>query len=670
MTSRGKETRRTAGILLLFLVLLLLFFFPAFISQPLSAQTVISTGSLRGQVTDSTGAAISAVRVELLEERTGTSSTRITDREGRFVFPSLVVGSYSMEATASGFRTSRMYGVTVQLGQRSTSDVRLQPGGTDESVNVTATTPVLRTTESTLNVVVNRALLDGLQLSGRRYTDFALLTPNSSPDGEAGLVSFAGEQGGEDSGYANGNGANVFTVDGANATSGYFGNARGGERVPYIFGENSIQEFQVAVSPYSAAYGGGATGFLNTVTKSGADAFHGNAFYFNRNSGTGANDAIDKANGIPRPVDVLQQFGAAMGGPIAHKRAWFFFDYEQQRERDPVSVINSDYEGVTQADFDVPQNILLPAANAALPVPGAISHPDPTNPVYLQQVSNALNAIHSNLGTHSRFRNDLVLFSKFDYQPDEKDRLFLSLNLNKFDSPNGEITTTSTPLFGVSTLANSFVHDYQASAGWTHAFSGNLLNEFHGSFSRGDQYSTPTGLVDAALPSILLSIPSDFELGNAGFAGGRTNEEQWELAESIDYVHGKHSFKFGVEGNRTHVTDLSFGGFDPDAQRQNGTLAGTYEFSSFTNFALGIYDSFSQAAGNPKFLFDVPYVGFYAQDTYQIFPRLTLDVGLREDFQIYPQPQQNPSVPLTGQFPNQYQRLAPRLGCSMRTSTD
>jgi hypothetical protein len=156
----------------------------------------------------------------------------------------------------------------------------LQPGSIGESVDVTATTPLLRTTESTLSTVINRSLLDGLPLSGRRYTDFALLTPNSSPDGQAGLVSFAGEQGGEDSGYANGNGANVFTVDGANATSVYFGNARGGERVPYVFGENSIQEFQVAVSPYSAAYGGGATGFLNTVTKSGADALHRKCILF------------------------------------------------------------------------------------------------------------------------------------------------------------------------------------------------------------------------------------------------------------------------------------------------------------------------------------------------------------------------------------------------------
>lgn len=628
----------------------------------LEAQTVMTTGSLRGRVIDPSGAVVAKVLIQVTEASTLTTTSATTNREGEFVFPSLKVGLYSLNAKVPGFRTSSIRLLTIQVGQASTAEIPLELGPASEIVDVTATTPLLRTTESTVSTVVNRSLLDGLPLSGRRYTDFALLTPNSSPDGESGLVSFAGEQGGEDTGYANGNGANVFTVDGANATSMYFGNARGGERVPYVFGENSIQEFQVAVSPYLSAYGGGATGFLNTVTKSGADDFHADAFYFNRNSGTGANDAVDKAAGIPRPVDVLQQYGGSIGGPLARNRSWFFFDYEQQREKNPMSVINSDYQGVSQADFNIPQNIQLPAPNGPLPVPSSISQPDSSNPVYLQQVSNALNAIHSNLGTHSRFRNDMVLFSKLDYQPTAGDRFYLSLNLNRFNSPNGEITNTSTPLFGISALANSFVRDYQASAGWTHTFNGNLLNEFHVSFSRGDQYSTPTGIVDPSLPSIVLSIPSNFELGNAGFAGGRTNEAQWELAEGLVYVHGNHTFKFGVEGNVSHVADLSFGGFDPDAQRQNGTLAGTYAFSSFTNFALGIYDSFSQAAGNPKFSFDVPYLGFYAQDSYKILPQLMLDIGLREDFQVYPQPHKNPVVPLTGQFPNRYQRLAPRLG--------
>jgi len=637
--------------------------FPLF----LAAQTAMTNGSLRGRVVDASGAAITTARVELTEDSTGVSSTAMTNREGEFVFPVLPVGMYSLNATAPGFRTSHIRNLTVQVGQTSTAQIPLQVGAATESMDVTATTPLLRTTESTLSTVVSRSLLDDLPLSGRRYTDLGLLTPNSSPDGQSGLVSFAGEQGGEDTGYANGNGANSFTVDGASATSNYFGNFRGGERVPYIFGENSIQEFQVAVSPYSAAYGGGATGFLNTVTKSGADAFHGNAFYYNRNSGTGANDAIDKANGIARPVDVLQQFGAAVGGPIIRKQAWFFFDYEQQREKNPISVINPAFQGLGVTDFGLPAGTQLPAPNGPLPVPSPLSTVDPGNPVYLQQVANALNGIDGNLGTHSRSRNDLALFAKLDYQARANDRLYLSLNLNRFDSPNGEITETTTPLFGISTLANSYVRDYHASAGWTHAYSSNLLNELHASFSRDHQYSTATGLVNPSLPSILLATSGaddsgTLELGNAGFAGGGTKETQWELAERIDYLHGRHNLKFGVEGNRTHVVDSSFGGFDPDAVRQNGTLGGTYAFSSLINFAQGMYDTFSQAAGNPSFTFSVPYIGVYAQDSYRVLPHMTLDFGVREDFQIYPQPKENPAFPLTGQFPNQYQRFAPRLG--------
>jgi hypothetical protein len=626
------------------------------------AQTVVTTGAIRGQVSDASGRAVPGASVQLLEDATGGKRERLTNKNGVFFFPALAVGQYFLKVSAPGFQTAEVRAVMVEIGQTTTADVRLRTGSTSQSIEVTATTPLLRTTESTLSTVVNRPLLDQVPLSGRRYTDFALLTPNASPDGQTGLVSFGGEQGGEDTGYANGNGANSFTLDGASATSTYFGNARGGERVPYVFGQNSIEEFQVTVSPYSAAYGGGATGFLNTVTKSGTDRFHGDAFYFNRNSGTGANDAVDKANRVPRPVDILQQFGAALGGPIVRRREWFFFDYEQQREKNPISTINTDYQGLGPANFGLPAGTLLPAPNGPLPVPGSNTTPDPNNPAYLQQVANALNAINSNQGTHTRYRNDLALFSKFDVQAGTNDRFYLSLNLNRFNSPSGEITLTTTPLYGTSALANSFVRDYHASSGWTHAFGNNLLSEFHASFSRDDQYSTPTGLLDPALPSIILSAPSNFELGNAGFAGGRTNEAQWELAERIDYIRGKHSFKFGVEGNRTHVTDLSFGGFDPDAQKQNGSLGGAYAFSSLQNFALGIYDTYAQSSGNPKFSFDVPYIGFYAQDTYQIGLRLTLDLGIRQDFQIYPQPRENPAFPLTGQFPNRYQRWAPKLG--------
>jgi Carboxypeptidase regulatory-like domain/TonB dependent receptor len=633
------------------------------------AQTAVNSGLIRGLTADSTGAVIANATITLISGATSTAVTRTSNSAGMFVFPAQPVGRYSMEVRADGFRTQVVKGVDVQVGQATSVNLRLQPGAGSESITVIGESPLLRTEESDLSSVVNREMLDGLPLSGRRFLDFALLVPNASPDGQQGLVTFAGEEGGQDTGYANANGANSFTVDGASATSNYFGAARGGERVPYVFGENAIEEFQVAVSPYRAEYGGAATGFVNVVTRSGSDGWHGGAFYYNRNSGTGANDAVDKAAGIPRPVNLLQQFGGSLGGPIVPHHTWFFADYEQQKQKNPISVVNPAFADLSQTDFQVPASVQLPAPNGSFPVPGSIGVPDPSNPIYLQQVSNALKAIQSDLGVRQRFRNDWSLSTRFDYHDVKDDRFYLSLNWNRFDSPSGMITASNTPLFGISALANSFVRDYHASFGWTHAFGSRLLNELRSSFSRDDQFSTPTGLVDPVLPSVVLLTTggegaggSKLELGNAGFAGGRTNEASWQLSDHVSYLHGKHTLKFGAEFTRTHVADLAFGGFDPDAQAQSGTFRGTYSFSSLTNFALGIYNNLFQSTGQPKFSFNVPYLGFYLQDSYQVRPRLTVDFGVREDFQIYPQPKENPAFSLTGQFPNRYQRITPRVG--------
>jgi len=648
--------------------------FPGFVVlllawQLVAAQTTVTTGVVRGLVSDGSDAVVPQATVALLAVSTGQHLMRNTNGAGIFIFPSQPVGAYVLEVAAPGFRKRVVPNVYVQVGQSTIVNVHLSPGTGTESITVTGESPLLRTEDSNQSSVVNRELLDGLPLSGRRFLDFALLVPNSTPDGQSGLVSFAGEQGGEDTGYANGNGANSYTVDGASATSNYFGNARGGEKVPYIFGENAIEEFQVAVSPYRAEYGGAATGMVNVVTRSGSDAVHGGAFYYNRNSGTGANDAVDKANGFPRPVNILQQFGGNFGGPVLPHRAWFFVDYEQQRQKNPITVTNSSFSGLDQTDFGVPDGVSLPAPNAAFPIPSELSVPNPNNSIYLQNVANALSAIQFSLGVQPRFGNDWSLFSKIDYRDSRDDRLYLSLNWNRFDSPSGFIVNSQTPLFGKSTLANAFVRDYHASTGWSHAYGSDLLNELHASFSRDDQYSTPTGLVNSRLPTVLLSpsggeseAGSHLQLGNAGFAGGRTNEALWQASDHLSYLRGKHTFKFGAEFARAHVTDLAFGGFDPDAQAQFGTFRGTYSFSSLTNFALGIYDNFFQSTGQPRFSFNVPYLGFYFHDTYQIHPRLTLDLGIREDFQIYPQPKMNPAFPLTGQFPNEYDRLAPRFG--------
>ena len=629
----------------------------------LLGQNVILTGAISGRVTDGSVAVIAGASVVLQNSNTGVQQTAVTNRIGLYHFSALVPGTYSVTVRMKGFRDAVSF-VQVLLGNDTVQDLRLQAGVTGETVKVAATTSLLRPTESSASNVLERSLMDDLPLNGRKYTDFMTLTPNTSYDGDTGLVSMAGQQGGEDSGYANGNGSSYFSVDGSNATSNYFADIVGRYRIPYLYGEDSIEEFQVAISPYSAIYGGGA-GFMNAVTRSGTNGCHGSAFYYNRNSVTGANDAVDKAVGNPKPSDSLQQFGGGLGGPIVVNHAWFFLDYEQQLHHNPISVINqalvTTQPGFLSSNFGLPDGTTLPPPNGPLPIPGSDTAPDAANPVYLQQVANAIHALNSNLGIKSRSGNDLVLTPRIDYQASPRDGLFLSLNFNRLDSPGGVITEPTDGNYGLQTLANAYVHTFRTSVGWTHGFSPNLLNEFHAATSQDNETSTPTGLAPN-LPTVILDSPAAFTLGNAPFSIGKVFERQYSLADRIDFVIGKHTLQFGVDWSRAWDSDTNDGGADPNEAIDFGSALGLYEFPSLQAFALGQYINFSQASGNPTFSFVVPYYGFYVQDTYRVLPGLTLELGLREDFQVYPQPSANPAFPLTGQYPNRFRRLAPRFG--------
>ena len=636
----------------------------------LTAQNVILTGSLSGRVADPSGASVPGASVVMQNLATGVQQSATTNHAGLYRFPVVMPGTYSLTASVKGFRDVQVL-VRVLVGNITSQDIKLQVGTSQDTVKVIGETPLLRPEESSANTVIDRALIEDLPLNGRKYTNFTLLTPNTSYDGDTGLVSVAGQQGGEDSGYANGNGSTYFSVDGSNATNNYFADIVGRNRVPYLFGEDSIQEFQVAVSPYTAIYGGGA-GFVNAITRSGGNSFHGSAFYYNRNSAFEANDALDKAAGNPKPEDNLQQFGAAVGGPIIRNRLWFFADYEQQLHNNPIAVINpalapnsSSLASFLTANFGIPAGTPLPAPSGPLPVPGADNDldvaADPTNSTYLQQVSNVMNALNSNLGIKPRKGNDWVITPRLDYQPTNRDGLFLSLNANHFDSPGGVILDPTVGNYGTQTLANAYVRTFQATAGWTHTFSPNVLNEFHAGTSQDSETATPTGLAPNT-PTIVLDSPAAFILGNAPFSIGRVFERQYSVSDRVDHVIGKHTLQLGLDFNRTWDSDTNDGGADPNEAIDFGSPLGLYEFADLEHFALGEYSNFNQAVGNPSFSFSVPYYGFYVQDTFRALPKLTLEMGLREDFQVYPQPAENPAFPLTGQYPNQFRRLAPRFG--------
>jgi hypothetical protein len=639
----------------------------------LPAQNVVLTGAISGRVIDPSGAVIPDAPVTLRNLATGVEQSSASNHAGLYHFSALMPGTYSVTASLQGFRDVVAL-VRIIVGNTTVQDIKLQVGAGGDTLTVTATVPLLRPAESSVSTVLDRSLINDLPLNGRKYTDFVALTPNTSYDGDTGLISVAGQQGGEDSGYANGNGSSAFTVDGTNATNNYFADILGRYRIPYLYGEEAIQEFQVSVSPYSALYGGGA-GFVNAVTRSGSNSFHGSAFYYNRNSAFGANDALDKSVGNTKPADSLQQFGLGLGGPIKRDRLWYFADYEQQLRNNPISVINPDLAtnssnlgAFVLANFFPPSVTTAPALpppNGSLPLPNLDTQPqlpsDPYYEIYLQQISNTIYALNSNLGFKSRKGNDWVLTPRLDYQASSRDGLFLSLNLNRFNSPGGVITDPTVGNYGMQTLANAYVRTFEASAGWTHTFSSRLLNEFHAGASQDHEFATPTGLAPN-MPTVVLDSPVPFTMGNAAFSIGKVFERQYSLADRVDYVAGKHTLQLGFDWSRSWDTDTNDGGADPNEAVDFGSPLGLYEFPNLEWLALGKYSQFSQAFGNPTFAFAVPYFGFYAQDSYRALPQLTLEMGLREDFQVYAQPQENPAFPLTAQYPNQFLRLAPRFG--------
>jgi len=588
-TKRFRVFIATPSLLTTRLLLAALFVLAGMAQLP--AQNVVLTGSLSGRVTDQSGAVVAGASLAVQNLQTGVAQSAETNHTGHYRFPVLTPGFYSIAATRKGFRDAQAL-VRVQVGNTTSLDIKLQVGASGDAIKVTGSTPLLRPEEASASTVLDQSFTQDLPLNGRKYTDFMVMTPNTSYDGDTGLVSVAGQQGGEDSGYANGNGSNAFTVDGSNATNNYFADIVGRNRIPYLYGEDAIEEFQVSVSPYSAVYGGGA-GFVNAVTRSGSNAFHGSAFYYDRNSATGANDALDRAAGNPKPEDALQQFGAGVGGPVLRNRLWFFVDYEQQLRNNPISVINTtlattpaNLPGFLTANFGIPAGTTLPPPNGPLPVPGSDTAPDPANPVYLQQVANAVNALNSNFGTKARKENDWVVTPRLDYQPTSGDALFFSLNLNHFNSPGGVITDPTVGNYGTQTLANACVHTFQDSVGWTHTLSSHLLNEFHVSTLQDNEISTPTGLAPNT-PTVVLDSPASFILGNAPFSVGRVFERQYSLSDRIDYVIGKHTLQFGFDWNRSWDADTNDGGADPNEAIDFGSPVGLTNFPTWRPLHLG-----------------------------------------------------------------------------------
>src|SRR4029453_8660391 len=284
-------------------------------TSPTKAQTQITTGTIQGTVTDANGAALPDTNAELKNIDTNFSRTASTDEEGRFIALQLPPGRYTLTIAKSGFATLVVENAEVTVGSTLNLPLQMKVSGVQETVTVNAT-PTVDTTKTESSTTLNELAVRSTPILGRKFEDLLTLTPGVSvvqgPDGDE--ITFAGQRGV----------FNNVSLDGGDYNNGFFGEQLGGQRAAIDITLEAVKEFQVVATGANAEFGRTAGGVINVITKSGTNAIHGSAFYFQRLEGLTANTS----DGKPLTDFHREQFGGTIGGPIQKDKAFFFFALE------------------------------------------------------------------------------------------------------------------------------------------------------------------------------------------------------------------------------------------------------------------------------------------------------------------------------------------------------
>jgi hypothetical protein len=305
-------------------------------SSSLSAQGT-DTALLRGTVGDPTGAVIPGATVTMTDDATRVSNRIKTDSAGRYIFNALKPASYRATVEAQGFKTLVQPGIVLRVGQQSDLDFSLQIGTTAETVEVTATAPLLNTVSGALGTQVTRQYLINLPLVDRNIAELAYLTPGITEVSGCDINCTGGTN------FAS-NGQRYATaeirLDGSlvSTPEGGEGGSTNGRYQPPVEG---IEEFTVQNNSFSAEYGNNGGTVINVVTKSGTNRYHGSGWYFMRRPGFDANDFFSNASSLPKGTYRHDQYGGSVGGPIIRQKTFFFFDYERTRDNAPNIVTTS-----------------------------------------------------------------------------------------------------------------------------------------------------------------------------------------------------------------------------------------------------------------------------------------------------------------------------------------
>ena len=645
-----------------------------------------TTGAIGVIVADPQGAVVPNATVTARNIETNQEETATTDGEGRARIVNLQPGTYALTVNATGFGAFTADKVVVEVGLVTSIEAPLAVGQATGQVEVTAEAPVINTTQQDFSSNVNQTSINELPINGRRASNFVLLTPGVVPDGNFGLISFRGI-----SGLLNNN-----TVDGGDNNNAFYSEERGRTRISYVVSQAAIREFQVNTSNYSAEYGRAAGGVVNSVTKSGTNEFHGSAFYYLRDNRFGATNptttrtVLVNGVGVPqtfKPEDKRQQFGGTIGGRVVKDRLFFFFAYDEQTRDFPGAAVfpTATFLNANRTELKKRSPLLITDA----------------------RIDQGLAFLSGLTGSVPRTQDQRIFFPKIDWVVNSSNTFTASYNRMRSQSPSG-IETQPTTFKGIATFGDDFVQTDSLNLRLTSTITPTILNEGRFQYGRDNlfAFSNPPSAGEQILatgpggrpPNIVVN---GFTFGKQDFLERVANpdEKRWQFADTMTTSFGQHTFKFGLDINR--VKDLldnlrlESGGYTysnvndflvdylnlrgtGDLRAANvecftrTTVTPTTPPSAIRRAGRCYTSNFQQAFGPTAFEIKTTDYNFFVQDDIRVTPRLTVNLGLRYEYEQLPDPQipntlanrpgQFVGPEQTRQFPADKNNFGPRFG--------
>jgi Carboxypeptidase regulatory-like domain/TonB-dependent Receptor Plug Domain len=605
-----------------------------------------AAGRVIGNVYDQQGAVVPGAKVTVANTGTQASSTTITDKDGYFQELDLPIGQYAVTVEREGFKKYVTTPTKLLINQSLRFDVKLELGTSNQSITVEGQAAQVETVDPTLGQSVTSRQLVNLPLNGRNVLNLALLQPGvtEADDDYAGAGNFSIAGGRPDS--------VTFLLDGGLNNELQFNG------VVLNPNPDTVAEFRILTSDYTAEYGRNGAGVISVVTKSGTNQIHGSAFEFDRNTDFNANTYFNKIEGLPRNDLKRHQFGATLGGPITiphviegKDRFFFFLGYQGQRQT--TAAVESDVATFTSeqlgGDFtgDPGVTAFLQANPYFAKYPGSTNPAqdgiiDPakfntasTNFIALGLIPTSETGLVSTAATGTN--NDNELTGKLDFVISPKDKLAVTLGESR--------GTTLTPFVhadvpGFPELGST--DNYFGSVTYTKTYSPTLLNEFRVTPQRqlatqdvpGFKLPTAAALGFGVTPDLALGPPDlNFDSGLAfgpSVQGPTTfASTTYSFSDTLTWIRGRNTWKFGagfLDFQNNTVFDFFGSG---EFFFSGGTGVGTG--NSFADFLLGIPTSFTEG---PNAHNNIRSKATYAflQDEWRVRSNLVLTLGLRYEY--------------------------------------